>query len=256
MQSQGHKVEDSRHILDHILNTFLLNAEEVACPAEDNVVGRNFGNSGVDVFTFGLPILEGHPAFADVPASSVVSIVVDHGLAFSAAGQTPDISASHYHLVVVELVFVAIKLATDSETRTNVAVHIVVVVVIVTSKIVLHTPTTVDEEVVVGVIKTTPIIIIDILLRAIVVDEKIVVDFPPLHDHARFTCSHSGQKGLTIPRVERPVVTGFPAGGEDEVMADLVTAAKTVVSVDTSSRAVEEDITGYDGFGSLGLHEE
>ena len=54
----------------------------------------------------------------------------------------------------------------------------------------------------------------------------------------------------------RTVVAGFAARAEDQVVSDLVAAAKAVVGVDAGSRAVEEDVAEDDRLRGLGLDEE
>jgi hypothetical protein len=61
------------------------------------------------------------------------------------------------------------------------------------------------------VVKATAIIVVDILLRRVVIDEKVVVDLSPLHDHVRLACTDGGQERLSIPRVERSVVATLSA---------------------------------------------
>ena len=47
------------------------------------------------------------------------------------------------------------------------------------------------------------IVVVDVLLRRIVVDEKVVVDLAPLHDHAGLAGADSGEVRLPVPAVER-----------------------------------------------------
>jgi hypothetical protein len=52
------------------------------------------------------------------------------------------------HGVIVEVVFVAVKLAANAQTGTHKRIHVVVVVVVMTSIVILHTIRSVDKEVI------------------------------------------------------------------------------------------------------------
>merc|ERR1712146_199600 len=78
---------------------------------------------------------------------------------------------------------------------------------------------------------TTTVIIIHIFLGRIIVDEKIVMNFSPLHNHAGLTRAHRSEEWLPIPAVERPVVTRFATRGEHQVMTDLITASKASLAL-------------------------
>ena len=45
-----------------------------------------------------------------------------------------------------------------------------------------------------------------------------------------------------VPAVDSPVITALPALVENEVLRDVCGAAKSVIKVDTSPRAVEVDV--------------
>lgn len=91
------------------------------------------------------------------------------------------------------------------------------------------------------------------LLRRVVVDKEVVMDLPPGHNHRRLSTPCRRQEGLPIPTVEGAMVTGFPACREDEVVRNLIAAAKPVICIDASSRAVEKNISVDSGLDGLGL---
>lgn len=89
-------------------------------------------------------------------------------------------------LVVVEVIFVAFQRVCDPKGVAGVRVDVIVVVVVVTAKVVLHAVTAVDQEIVVGVVEARAIVVVHVFLWAVVVDEEVVVDLAPLHDHVWF----------------------------------------------------------------------
>mmetsp|Transcript_49340 Transcript_49340/g.161350 ORF Transcript_49340/g.161350 Transcript_49340/m.161350 type:complete len:512 (+) Transcript_49340:561-2096(+) len=82
------------------------------------------------------------------------------------------------------------------------------------------------------------------------------MDLAPRHRHRGAAVAHRREEGLAVPRVERAVVAALAAGGEDEIVRDLVAAAEAVVGVDPSARPVEEDVAAHRRLRRLGLHEE
>merc|ERR1712217_199937 len=91
----------------------------------------------------------------------------------------------------------------------DVCVHIVIVMVVVASEIILHCLTTVNEEVVMGIIVATPVVVVNILLWRIIVNEEIVMDFAPLHDHRRLACANVRQERWPVPRIEWAMVSAL-----------------------------------------------
>ena len=81
-------------------------------------------------------------------------------------------------------------------------------------------------------------------LRAVVVDEEVVVYLAPLHLHRGRAGAHRRQEGLPVPRVEGPVVAALAAGREDEIVRDLVAPAEAVVGIDPGAGPVEVDVDG------------
>ena len=78
------------------------------------------------------------------------------------------------------------------------------------------------------------IVIVNVLLRGIIVDEEVVVDLAPLHDHVRLARAHRREVRLAVPAVEGSVVTALAARGEDQVVADLIAASEAVVRIDAT----------------------
>ena len=70
---------------------------------------------------------------------------------------------------LIGVLLVALELRADADALAGVGVDVVVVVVIMTTEIVLHPLTSVDEEVVVRVVETGPVVVVHILLRGVVV---------------------------------------------------------------------------------------
>ena len=59
-----------------------------------------------------------------------------------------------------------------------------------TAKVVLHALSAVHKEVVVRLVVPRAVVIVDVFLRAVVVDEEIVVNLPPGHVHRRGAVCH------------------------------------------------------------------
>ena len=93
--------------------------------------------------------------------------------------------------------------------------------------------------------------LLNALLRAVVVNEKNVVDLAPSHVPAWGAVCHRGDERLAVPRVEGTVVSGFAARREDEVVGDFIAAAKAVIGVDAGARAVEHHIPCDNALGCL-----
>lgn len=79
------------------------------------------------------------------------------------------------------------------------------------------------------------IVIVNVFLRRIIVNEKVVVNLSPLHDHVRLAGTHGSQERLTVPRVERAVVARLSAGGENQVVSNLIPSTEAVVGVDAGT---------------------
>ena len=65
-----------------------------------------------------------------------------------------------------------------------------------------------------------------------------------------------GEKRLSVPAVERPVVTGLAARREHKVVPDVVSTTEPVVGVDPGARSVEEDVAVDSRERRLGLDKE
>merc|ERR1712054_754137 len=103
---------------------------------------------------------------------------------------------------------------------------------------------------------STSIVIVNIQVGRVVVNKEVMMDVPPLHVHGRLTCPHSGQVGLAVPGIEWSMISRFPASRKYKVVAELITAAKSVVVIDTSARSIEENIALDCGLCRLSLHVE
>mmetsp|Transcript_129987 Transcript_129987/g.417281 ORF Transcript_129987/g.417281 Transcript_129987/m.417281 type:complete len:615 (-) Transcript_129987:551-2395(-) len=104
--------------------------------------------------------------------------------------------------------------------------------------------------------EATPVVVVDVLLRGVVVNEEVVVDVAPLHHHRGFARPDRRQKRLPVPRVERPVVSRLPAGREDEVVSQFVATPEAVIVVDAGTGPVEEHVPHDGALRSLRLHVE
>jgi hypothetical protein len=82
------------------------------------------------------------------------------------------------------------------------------------------------------------------------------MNLAPLHLHRRLAGAHRREEGLPVPRVEGAVVAALAARGEDEVVRDLIAAAKAVVGVDAGARPVEKHVALDGGLRRLGLRQK
>mmetsp|Transcript_70107 Transcript_70107/g.164960 ORF Transcript_70107/g.164960 Transcript_70107/m.164960 type:complete len:336 (+) Transcript_70107:63-1070(+) len=230
--------------------------ELVFCPLDDLVIGGVGGDSGVLIVPLSLPLGEGHLALRHLPVRSEVIVVVDDGGAIAAADEAAEVARGQHHLVVVELVLVTLGLDRGHRRLPHVAVDVAVVVVVVPAKVVLESAVAVDEEVVVRFVVAGAVVVVDIFLGTVVVDEEVVVDLTPRHEHGRGPVSLGGEERLPIPRVEGTMVAALTAGREDQVVTDFVAAAEAVVGVDAGARSVEEYVTHNDRCRRLRLDKE
>mmetsp|Transcript_36501 Transcript_36501/g.114634 ORF Transcript_36501/g.114634 Transcript_36501/m.114634 type:complete len:403 (-) Transcript_36501:1292-2500(-) len=233
-----------------------LEAQELPRPPDDLLVCGQLRDGGALVLAPLLPVGQAHLALRDGAAGGEVLVVVHNRLGRTVAGEAADVVASDDELVVVEAVLVPRPLRAHAEAPADIGVHVGVVVVVVAAKVVLHALPAVDEEVVVCLVVRRAVVIVDILLRAVVVDEEVVMDLAPRHRHRGAAVAHRREEGLAVPRVERAVVAALAAGGEGEIVRNLVAAAEAVVGVDPGARPVEEDIAAHRRLRRLRLHEE
>merc|ERR1711968_369261 len=155
--------------------------ESVFGPTDDSIIIRQCGHCG-PVLSHGLAV------FCDLPSASEILIIVHHGGLYTA-----HVSTSEHHFVAVEVILVTRQRTRYAHGAASVAVHVVVVVVVVATKIVLHSLAAIHQEIVVRVVKARAVIVVDVLLWRIIVDEEVVVDLAPLHDHGWLTRAHRGE---------------------------------------------------------------
>jgi hypothetical protein len=110
----------------------------------------------------------------------------------------------------------------------------------VASKIALHAILGVRKHVVMRVIIARPIVVIDGLLAVVVGKDPVVADVVPLFNDAGGPRCHISDINLSIPAVERAVVSALATGVEQHVERYVVAATEAIVEVDTSTRTVEE----------------
>lgn len=152
-------------------------------PGNDIIVGGPTAYGRALILSFALPLLQWHLAFRDLSVLGEVLIVMDDSFAWSGAGKTTNIAPGRNNLVAIVVVFMSFLLRADAQSTTHISVGVVVVMVVMPAEIILHPLATIDQKVVVCVVVTAPIIIVHVLLGRVVVDEEVMVNFSPLHDH-------------------------------------------------------------------------
>mmetsp|Transcript_6753 Transcript_6753/g.20059 ORF Transcript_6753/g.20059 Transcript_6753/m.20059 type:complete len:297 (+) Transcript_6753:1614-2504(+) len=117
----------------------------------------------------------------------------------------------------------------------------------------------INLEVVVVFIPQRLIVVVDSTVSAAVVGHQEVVRDVAWH-HVRSSLAGALDPKrcdvrLPVPRVDRAVVRRLATAVEDEILVDLVTAARAVVEVEPSPRQVEAQVANERGGGRLGLEE-
>mmetsp|Transcript_99128 Transcript_99128/g.280735 ORF Transcript_99128/g.280735 Transcript_99128/m.280735 type:complete len:202 (-) Transcript_99128:1069-1674(-) len=193
------------HLDEDLCRCRFFDVEQVPCPAEDGLVGGDGRHSAAPVHVNGLRVDEGPAALGQVPESREVLVVRQPRRRLLAYHRANVISSQH-HLIPVEIILVTLQGWVDTHCLPHVCVNVVEMVIVVAAKVVFHALFTVDEKVVVSPEIGAPVIVIDVLLRRVVVNEEIVVDLPPGHDHRRLPSPDGCQVRLAIPRIERAMV--------------------------------------------------
>merc|ERR1719428_2007810 len=104
--------------------------------------------------------------------------------------------------------------------------------VIMASKIILHALVAIDQEIVMGLVVSTAVVVVNAFLRRVIVDEEIVVDVTPSHTQAGGSVVHCGEVGLAVPRIEGAMVARLSACGEDQIGVHIVATAKAIIEID------------------------
>ena len=86
----------------------------------------------------------------------------------------------------------------------------------------------------------TIIIVVAAAIRGVVSHDEVVVESRVAGLGARQARRHVRQVRLAIPTVECAMVRGLAAAVEDEVMPEVMAAAKTVIEINHGARTVEE----------------
>mmetsp|Transcript_13045 Transcript_13045/g.45110 ORF Transcript_13045/g.45110 Transcript_13045/m.45110 type:complete len:266 (+) Transcript_13045:23-820(+) len=232
-------------------------ADCVFGPFEDSFVRREFVHCRVDLVVrlLLLQVLKRVAALVDGAVFCKVFVGVHLGKGLAAL-RFPDVVRSQDTLIPEELVLVAFQSIRDADDGLREGVDVFEMLVVVAAVIVLHAVVAVNEEILKSLIIRRPVVVVNILLRRVVVDEEVLPDFAPLHDHRWLARPLASQIRLSVPRVKRPVVARLAARREDEVAGDLVAAAEAVVHIYASPRTVEENVARDGRSRRLGLHEE
>jgi len=87
-------------------------------------------------------------------------LVVVHAIVQASANTI----AGHDYIVPIEVILMAFECGACAKGTANISIHIIVVVVVMSSKIILHGLATINEEVVMGVVKAATIVVVNIFL--------------------------------------------------------------------------------------------
>ena len=133
-------------------------------------------------------------------------IVVQNGLARSIALETSNFVTGCYYLIAGKDILMAFQLFANPQGLLHIGIDISKMMIVVATVIILLPCITIDQKIVMGLEVCTPIVIVHIFLRRIVVNEEIVMDLSPFCTHGwSGIIVFESQKGLPVPAVERAI---------------------------------------------------